>query len=119
VCSGHYRVAISIVCTVQARTNNHAALRQYNPASDSWFAECLGSHRNKEAYWQANAIREGGASTVYVEDYVSAAHRSRRIREQRAATKTDCKYLREICDEAVIEFIAAIVVGEFACRIVY
>jgi len=75
----------------------------------------LGSPRNEEANWQANAIRGGGESTVYVEAYVSAANRSRRIHEQRAATKTDWKYLRETCDEAVIEFIAAIVVGDFAC----
>jgi len=79
----------------------------------------LGSHRNEQGYWQANAIREGGGSTVYLEDYIPAANISRRIRELRAATKTDCKYLREMCDKAVIEFIAATVVREFPCQIVY
>jgi hypothetical protein len=79
----------------------------------------LGSHGNEEAYWQANAIREGGGRTVYVETYVSAANRSRRIREQRAATKTYCNYPRQICEEAVIEYIAATVVGEFPSRRVY
>ena len=51
--------------------------------------------------------------TVYVEAYVSAANRSRRIREHSAGTKTYCNDLMQLCKEAVIEYIAATLVGEF------
>jgi hypothetical protein len=64
-----------MVCTVLARINNEAAVRQYNPTSDRWFAEFLGIHWNEEPYWETNAICEGGGSTVYVAVYSSAAHR--------------------------------------------